>query len=328
MNKSIHPQIYINSNRGNYRERPLMGSNDIIPRLLAYSLSDKDRRSIIAWLAVAPALTIIILYRYIPLGYNFYLSVHEMSYTGEMTFVGLENYSRALSDPVFLKSVKNTIVLLGTIPVGIAIALGLALLLNKQFFGNNALRSIFFIPYITMMVAVAVVWQYMFKTSSGVLNYVFLNLGLISDPIPWLSSSTMALVSVFIVQVWKTVGFYMVIIIAGLQSIPKQVYEVSRMDGADRWQRFRYITLPLLKPTLGICALVGMVTTFRAFDLVMTMLPNGGPNHGAEILLTWMYKQAFSFGNFGYGAVLTVVLFVLMLLVAIAGRTLQRRKYQ
>lgn len=301
---------------------------NMVSHYLPLSLSDKGKRSIIAWLAVCPALTIILLYRYIPLGYNFYLSVHSMDYTGEMTFVGLDNYARALTDPVFLKSVLNTIYLLGTIPVGIAIALGIAMLLNKQFFGNNAFRSVFFIPYITMMVAVAVVWQYMFKTDGGVLNFILLNLGFVSEPIRWLSDSSMAFVSVFIVQVWKTVGFYMIIIIAGLQSIPKQVYQVARIDGADRWQRFRYITLPLLMPTLGVCALVGLVTTFRAFDLIMTMLPNGGPNHGAEILLTWMYKQAFSFGNFGYGAALTVVLFVMMVGFALVGRTLQRGNYQ
>lgn len=305
-----------------------MAIDDTISRRLPFTLSDKGKRSIVAWLAVAPALTIILLYRYIPVGYNFYLSFHTMSYTGEMSFVGLENYARALTDPVFMRSVLNTVYLLGTIPVGIVIALGVALLLNQRFFGSNVFRSAFFLPYITMMVAVAVVWQYMFKTDGGVLNFILLTLGLVENPVRWLSSTRMSFVSVFIVQVWKTVGFYMIIIIAGLQGIPKHVYEVSQIDGATRWQRFRYITLPLLKPTLGVCALVGMVTTFRAFDLIMTMLPNGGPNHGAEILLTWMYKQAFSFGNFGYGAVLTVVLFVMMVGFALLGRTLQRADYQ
>jgi len=304
-----------------------MAIKNTISRQLPFTLSDKGKRSVIAWLAIAPALTITLLYRYIPVGYNVYLSFHSMSYTGEMSFVGLDNYAQALSDPVFTRSVLNTVYLLGTIPVGITIALGIALLLNQQFFGSNAFRSVFFIPYITMMVAVAVIWQYMFKTQGGVFNFILLNLGLVSEPVRWLSDSSMAFVSVFIVQVWKTVGLYMIIIIAGLQSIPQQVYQVAALDGANRWQRFRYITLPLLKPTLGVCALVGMVTTFRAFDLIMTMLPNGGPNHGAEILLTWMYKQAFSFGNFGYGAVLTVVLFVMMVAFALAGRALQEADY-
>jgi ABC-type sugar transport system permease subunit len=304
-----------------------MAIKNVIWGKLQFTLSDKGKRSVIAWLAITPALTIILLYRYIPVGYNGYLSFHSMSYTGEMSFVGLDNYARALSDPVFTRSVLNTIYLLGTIPVGITIALGVALLLNQKFFGTNAFRSVIFIPYITMMVAVAVIWQYMFKTQGGVFNFILLNLGLVSEPVRWLSDSLMALVSVFIVQVWKTVGFYMIIIIAGLQSIPQQLYQVAALDGANRWQRFRYITLQLLKPTLGVCALVGMVTTFRAFDLIMTMLPNGGPNHGAEILLTWMYKQAFSFGNFGYGAVLTVVLFVIMVAFVLAGRTLQEVDY-
>ena len=305
-----------------------MATSDTISQRLPISLSDKGRRSIIAWLAIAPALTITLLYRFFPVGYNFYLSFHTMDIAGSLTFVGLENYSRALTDPVFAKSAINTVYLLGTIPVGITIALGVALLLNEQFFGSNAFRSVFFIPYITMMVAVAVVWQYMFKTNGGVLNFILLNVGIVSRPVEWLSSEQLSFVSVFIVQVWKTVGFYMIIIIAGLQGISQQVYEVAQIDGATRWQRFRYVTLPLLKPTLGVCALVGLVTSFRAFDLIMTMLPNGGPNYGAEILLTWMYKQAFSYGDFGYGAVLTVVLFVMMVGFALMGRILQQGNYQ
>ncbi|RQH02564.1 carbohydrate ABC transporter permease [Natrarchaeobius oligotrophus] len=291
-------------------------------------LSRKGRVTILAWIAALPALTVIVLYRIIPILYNFYLSFNEMSYTGELTFVGLSNYRNLLHDPVFLRSLANTFALMATIPVGIAVALGLAILLNQKFPGRNVFRSAIFLPYIIMMVGIGVIWQYMFQTDAGVINYLLLQTGLVSDPIRWLSSSRWALISVLIVQVWKTVGFYMIILLAGIQMIPTQVYEVARIDGASRWQRFRHITLPLLRPTIGVCFLVGIVTTYRAFDLIMVMMPQGGPNHSAEILLTWMYKQAFSYGEFGYGAVLTMVMYVVVLLMVFAGWKLQRRSFE
>jgi ABC-type sugar transport system permease subunit len=288
------------------------------------SLSKRGRRSITAWLALLPTLIILFLYRYIPLGWNFVLSFQEMSFAGETSFVGLDKYNEVFTDPIFIEALTNNIILIGTIPVGIAIGLGLALLLDKDFFGSNMFRSLFFLPYITMMVAVAVMWTFMFKTDNGVINFLLVQTGVLDGGISWLSDGTWALISVFIVHVWKTTGVYMVIILAGLQTIPSQVYEVSRIDGANRFQRFRYITLPLLKPTIGVCILVGMIASFRLFDLI-TILTDGGPNYETEILLTWMYKQAFQFGNFGYAAVVTICLFILMLAIVAIGRVLQRR---
>jgi len=305
-----------------------MTARERVERTLpSLSISKRGRRSVIAWLALVPTLTILILYRFVPLGWNFVLTFQEMNYTGETSFVGLDNYRRLATDPVFVEALVNNVVLLGTIPVGITVGLGLALLLNKDFFASNAFRSLFFLPYIVMMVAVAVIWTFMLKTDNGVVNYLLVRTGLVSEGISWLSSGTWALVSVFLVHVWKTTGFYMVIILAGLQTIPTQLYEVADIDGASRIQGFLYITLPLLKPTLGVCVLVGMIASFRLFDLVF-VLTNGGPAHESEILLTWLYKQAFSFGNFGYAAVLTIVLFALMLAIVSIGWTLQRRAVQ
>lgn len=291
------------------------------------SISKDGKRSIIAWLALVPTLTILVLYRFIPLGWNFVLSFQEMSYTGETSFVGLDNYRKLTTDPVFMETFVNNVILLGTIPIGIVLAMGLALLLNQEFFGSDAFRSVFFLPYIIMMVAVAVIWTFMFKTDNGVINHILIQIGILDEGIRWLSRGSWALFSVFLVHIWKTTGFYMVIILAGLQTIPTQLYEVSRIDGANRIQRFLYITLPLLKPTLGVCVLVGMIASFRLFDLVF-VLTNGGPAHDTEILLTWLYKQGFQFGNFGYAAVLTIVLFALMLAVVAIGWTLQRRAVQ
>lgn len=286
-------------------------------------LSKKARRTIIAGACLAPVIIWLLLYKYIALVYNFVLSFSEMGYTGEMSFTGLTNWTMLTTDPVFVPSLINTVILFGTIPVSIAIALGIAMLLDQKFPGSTVFRSLFFVPYITMMVAIAVIWQYMFKTSNGVINHFLIQLGIIDHGISWLGDSDWALVAVFTIQVWKTVGFYIVILLAGLQTIPKQVYQVAKIDGAGPIQRFLYITLPLLKPTIGVCLLVGMVISFRLFDLI-TVMTGGGPGHGTEILLTWIYKQAFQYGRFGYAAVLSVIMVVLTLFIALIGQRLQR----
>lgn len=292
-----------------------------------YALTKKQRHTLIAWAALTPVIIWLVLYKYIALLYNVVLSFGERSYTEGYTFVGLEHWNRLLTDGVFHEALWNTILLFLTIPAGIAVALGLALLLNQKFPGATAFRAVFFLPYITMMVAIAVIWEYMFHTEAGVINHFLLSLGVIGDPISWLGDGDWALFSVFMVQVWKTAGFYLIIILAGLQTIPKQVYEVSRIDGATRWQRFRHITLPLLKPTLGVCMLVGLVVSFRLFDLVYVMT-GGGPGNATEILLTWIYKQSFGRRNFGYGATLSVVMVVLTLIVAAIGIKFQQVSYE
>lgn len=290
------------------------------------SLNRKQRRSLIAWLGLVPALAILIAYRLIPLLWNFILSFQNMKYTGETSWVGLENYYQVMEDPVFLDALFNTFLFLGSVPIAVTIALGLALLLNKRFPGSNVFRSMFFLPYITMMVAIAVIWAYMFKSQGGVINYGLQQMGLINQNIPWLSNSWWARLSVIIVHVWKTTGFYLIIILAGLQNIPQEIYEVARIDGASTRQRFMYVTLPLLKPTLAVCALVGLVTSFELFDLVQ-VLTSGGPARSTEILITWIYKQAFEFGHFGYSAVLAIVLFVIMAGGSLLGMYIQSGDY-
>jgi len=292
----------------------------------SFTLSRKGRRSLIAWAGLIPALVILVTYRLLPLFWNVVLSFENMRYTGETTWVGLENYRRLVEDPVFWDALFNTVLFLGAVPIGVTLALGLALLLNKKFPGSNVFRSMFFLPYITMMVAIAVIWSYMFKTQGGVINFMLQEAGLIESNIGWLSDSWWARASVIIVHVWKTTGFYLIIILAGLQNISPSLYEVAKIDGASKRQQFMYITLPLLKPTLGVCALVGLVTSFELFDLVQ-VLTGGGPARSTEILITWIYKQAFEFGNFGYSAALTIVLFVLMAGLSLLGAHLQGGDY-
>jgi len=289
-------------------------------------LSQKQRHTLIAFAFLAPGLIIWFMYRYFPLLWNLYLTFFEMSLLGETTYVGAENYQRMLNDDIIVQSIYNTFLFFAAVPLAIAIALGLSLLLNKKIPGRDLFRGVIFMPYITMMVAIAVIWSYMFQTDGGVLNYILVNSSLADQGIPWLTSSVWARVSVMLVFVWKTVGFYMVIILAGLQTIPQNIYEVAEIGGANVPQRFRYLTLPLLKPTLGVCALIGLISSFELFALIM-VLTRTGPGNSTEILITWIYKQAFQSGNFGYAAVLTLLLFVLMVAVIGIGRKIQTTEW-
>jgi len=285
------------------------------------------RRTALPWLLLTPLIIWLVLFKYIAVVYNIVLSFSEMTFTGEMTLIGLDNYETMINDPIFWESLFNTFILFLNIPVAIAIAIGIAILLDKKFPAHTMFRSIFFLPYITMMVAVAVIWRYMFTKENGVVNYLLSQSGLITENISWLGDPTYGLIAIFITQIWKSTGFYVVIILAGLQTIPDQVYEVARIDGASKLQQFLYITLPLLKSTIGVCILVGMVISFRLFDLIL-VLTNGGPDHGTEIVLTWIYKQAFTYSNFGYAAALSVVMVLFGLGIAVIGQRFQAADYQ
>lgn len=291
------------------------------------ALSRYQRRSLFAWLTISPVIIWIGVYIYGAALYNVVLSFGEIRLVEGLVVTGtLDNYAQLLSDGVFITALENTIVLFLTIPVSIGLGLVIALMLDRNFPGNHVFRAIFFLPYVVMMVAVAVIWQFMFQTNAGVVNYFLLQFGLISDPIPWLSSRWWALLAIFIVQVWKTTGFFVVIILAGIQTIPQQIYDVAKMDSAGPIARFRYLTLPLLKPTLGVCFLVGIPLSFALFDLVM-ILTGGSPGNNTHHILTWIYTQSFSFSEFGYGAVLSNVMVILTAGLTVLGRKIQTSQY-
>jgi len=291
------------------------------------NLSRYQRRTLYAWMTISPVIIWIALYIYGAVLYNVIVSFGEITTVDGLVVTGtLDNYARLFSDRVFVSALANTLLLFLTIPVSIGLGLLIALMLDRKFPGNHLFRAIFFLPYVVMMVAVAVIWQFMFNTNAGIVNYFLLQLGLVNDPIPWLSNRWWALTAIFIVQVWKTTGFFVVIILAGMQTIPQQIYEVAKIDSAGPVDRFRYLTLPLLKPTLGICFLVGIPLSFALFDLIM-VLTGGGPGNSTHHLLTWIYAQSFRFSEFGYGAVLSNVMIVLTIGLTVLGRKIQTSQY-
>ena len=277
------------------------------------------------WCLLAPSLAIFLLYRILPLIWNGVLSFEDWSPLHPAHWIGLENYDEMLfDDAVFWQALWNTLIFMASAPIGIVIALGLALLVNAQIRGRDIYRTIVFISYPMMTVAVAIIWRWMFDERVGLINYVARSLGLVDRPIEFLNSFDWALPSVIAANTWQMLGFYMIILLTGLQSIPGELHEAAAIDGAGASRRFRSITLPLLRPTLFLCFVIGMLNSFTSFDLVYVMT-GGGPGRATELLITYIYKLGFSQTRFDYAAAVTVFFFALLMSITWAANRLSGR---
>ena len=229
--------------------------------------------------------------------------------------VGFQNYSDVLSDPIFHRAVVNTLVyVVVTVPGQIFLGVLVAMLLNQKFPGRAFFRTIYYLPVITSWVIVTALFEYMFNGQAGLVNSMLMSLGIISEPIRWLADAKLVLVPLCLLGIWKGVGWTAVITLAGLQSIPIHLYEAAAVDGATTPQRFRYITLPLLRPTLVFLLVVLMIGGLNAYISFLLINRAGNLQNDAQVILTWMNKQTFENFNFGQGAaisyLLTAVIFV------------------
>ena len=270
------------------------------------------RRSLLLACFLAPSLAIFLLYRVLPLVWNLWLSFEFWSPLRPARFAGLANYAELMEDDVFWRALENTLIFMAAAPFEIAIALGVALLVNSDLKGAAIYRTIVFLSYPLMTVAVAIIWRWMYDPRGGLIDYALRGAGLIAKPISFLESDSWALLSVILADLWQVLGFYMIILLTGLQNIPPHLDEAARIDGAPARARFWRITLPLLRPSLFLCAVIGILNSFTAFDLVYVMT-QGGPNHATELLITYIYRSGFGQTRFDYAAALTIVQFALLL---------------
>jgi ABC-type sugar transport system permease subunit len=237
-------------------------------------------------------------------------------------FAGLIHYEELLfHDEVFWKSLWNTVVFMSSSPIAIALALGLALLVDTRIRGRGIYRAIIFISYPLMTVAVGIIWRWLYDERGGFFNYVLRSSGVIDQPVKFLQSFDWALPCVIAADFWQVLGFYMIILLTGLQSIPQHLYEAARVDGVPARARFWRITLPLLRPSVFLCIVVGILNSFTSFDLVYVMT-NGGPGHATELLITYIYKAGFGQSRFDYAAALTVVQFLLLVVLTMLANRL------
>ena len=285
------------------------------------TMTRRRRQAVVVACFLAPSLLIFVVYRILPLVWNVVLSFEYWSPLHAATWAGWDNYSEMLQDDdVFWTALWNTVIFLGSQPIAIALALGIALLVNSDLKGASVYRTIVFLSYPLMTVAVAIIWHLMYNEHGGLINYVLRQLGIIHQPIAFLDFFAWALPSTIVANTWQVLGFFMIVLLSGLQNIPPHLYEAARVDGAPACARFFRITLPMLRPALFLCVVIGMLNSFSAFDLIYVMT-NGGPGHATELLITYIYKEGFGETRFDYAAALTVAQFaMLMLLTWIAHR--------
>jgi ABC-type sugar transport system permease subunit len=277
----------------------------------------RTRKALLLWCFLAPSLAIFLLYRVIPIAWNVILSFQYWSPLKPAEPAGFDHYEDLLTDDVFWQALWNTLFVIASAPIGIALALGLALLVNSNIRGRDVYRTIIFLSYPLMTVAVAIIWRWMFDERVGLINYAARVFDLVDKPIPFLNSFTWALPSVIAANIWQMLGFYMIILLTGLQNIPHELHEAAAIDGANGWLRFRRITLPLLRPALFLAFVIGMLNSITSFDLVYVMT-GGGPGRATELLVTYIYKLGFVQTKFDDAAAVTVVFFVLLIAIAAA----------
>ena len=269
-----------------------------------------------AWGFVAPALIALGLFFFLPVAAALILSftdfdIYAVADIGNLRFVGLDNYIHLLETPLFWKALGNTawFVLLG-VPLSIMMSLAAALLLdNKLARFKGFFRTVYFAPVVTTLVAVAVIWRYLLHTKYGLVNWALGGIGI--GPIDWLGDPHWSMPAIVLFAVWKNFGYNMIIILAGLQTIPEELHEAARMDGANAFQRLRHVTLPGLAPVLLVVSILTMAGYFQLFaePYVMTQ---GGPVESTVSILYFMYEQGFRWWNLGFASAIAFVLFLIM----------------
>ena len=275
----------------------------------------RKRVTIVAFLL--PGLAVYVLLALVPIFQGAYYSGFDWNGLEPLTtFVGLQHYRDALADPVFLASLRHVfLILVLSLAVQLPFALGLAVLLNQRMRGRALLRLLFFLPFVLSDVITAIVWRLLLQPS-GLADQTFEATGLVGLIQQWLADPDVVLYTVFVVVSWKYFGFHMILYLAGLQQIPPELEEAAALDGASRAQTFRYVTLPLLGPTIRISVFLSIIGSLQLFDLVWVMT-GGGPVGASHTTVTYMLERGFERSQFGYGSAVAVVAFLISFVIAI-----------
>lgn len=264
-------------------------------------------------LFVSPMLIGVSVLVLLPIFATFALSFADWSFItplSQLKWVGFDNFTRLFEDTVFLKSLRNNAIFVLTVPICMAISLLIAVTIDRNVYLKGFFKVAFFMPYISSVVAIAVVWQVLFHPSQGPINQVLMSLGIENPPL-WIADPNFALISIMIIQIWISIGFNMIIYLAGLQSIPRDLYEAADIDGANAWVKFRHITLPMISPTSFFLFITGIISTFKVFDLI-AVLTKGGPMNSTSMIVWNLYDTAFVNLKIGYASAMAVVLFIVV----------------
>ena len=269
------------------------------------------RGTTVAYALLAPNLVLFALFLLVPLVLTVVIGFQETSGFGVGRWIGFGNYERMAGDDVFWRSVLNTVLFaVVAVPTSLAGGLGLALLLNRPFRGRTVFRSLFYLPYVLSGVVVALLGNWLFDENIGIVNQVLRALG--RRGVSWQSSGGAAMASVIGMVVWQSLGFCMVVYLAGLQGIPRERYEAAAVDGASGWRVVRHVTIPGLRPTTFFLTVLMVIQVFQVFDVVFVMT-GGGPGVSTELLSTYAYRQGFGARQRGYASAIGVVMFLVVL---------------
>lgn len=295
------------------------------------SSAEAIRRSLYPYLLVAPVVLLVGAGIFYPLVYVAYISTQEYSpfYTqGQMFFTGLHNYQHLLGDSNFWGALATSgIWVLGSVGPQFLVGLGIALLLNERFPGRGVVRSLILLPWVVSGVVTGILWMWLFDGTVGVINDIMVRSGLASTPVPWAVQTSTSFFMLFVANAWRGAPFFAIMLLAALQSISGDIYEAARVDGAGRWQRFRYVTAPLIMNAVILSTLLRALWTFNYIDLIWTMT-HGGPANTTRTLAMYVLDTCYRDGDFGYAAALSVGLVVVLLIFSGLYWRLNRFGYQ
>lgn len=291
---------------------------------LGHSFKNKTLIQITPYLFLLPALAVLGIAVFYPAFQAFSLSFtqYDLDLTQAPQWVGLKNFQKLFNDKVFWQTIRNTFLyLIGVVPILVIVPLGLAILVNQKLRGIRWFRIAYYTPVIISMVVAGIAWKALYA-SDGILNQL-LKIGGFTDGIPWLTSPDLALWSVMLVTIWKGLGYYMVIYLAGLQGIPVDLYEAAAIDGSHGWQKHWDITIPLMRPYLSLVAVISSISAMKVFEEVYIMT-QGGPLNHSKTVVYYVYEKAFQDLEINYASAIGLVLFLFILILSIINLKISR----
>ncbi|WP_036484282.1 carbohydrate ABC transporter permease [Myxosarcina sp. GI1] len=283
-----------------------------------------ERQKLVPYLFLLPAIALLIITVFLPAIQAFSLSFTKYEYdiTQAPEWVGFANFQRLLQDEIFWQTLKNTVIyLIGVVPILVIVPLFLAILVNQKLRGINWFRTAFYTPVVISMVVAGIAWKALY-TQNGLLNQFLQQVG-ISEGVPWLTSPQLAIWSVMLVTIWKGLGYYMVIYLAGLQAISPELYEAAAIDGSDGWQKHFDITIPLMRPYLFLVAVISAISATKVFEEIYIMT-QGGPRDSTKTVVYYLYERAFQDLDISYACTIGLVLFLGILGLSIANLYLSK----
>lgn len=284
-------------------------------------LSRQARRNLVAYSFIAPNFIGFCVFTLVPIVFAFALAFMKWDGSNPIQFAGVQNFSRLTSDTFFIAALKNTVIYcVGTVPLTMIASLALAILLNQKVVGRGVFRTLAFFPYIASLVAVTAVWKMLFHPSKGPINNILFTFFKVpQDKLPQWFSGGLVILSMILFSVWKYMGYYMVIYLAGLQGISHELYEAASLDGADKWGQFKYVTWPQLRSTTFFVVVMLTINCFKIYDIAI-MLAGGGSGElttSATVLVYYIYQKAFIDWDLGYSSAVAMVLFIMVLVVTL-----------